>query len=82
MDRKLFPTFDTDTLYLGAPDVARIVARKGLPACIAGVAQRIDADFQRWNDFDKTARVASHSEHGVIELMPVADAARYACKYV
>jgi ornithine cyclodeaminase len=82
MDRKLFPTFDTDTLYLGAPDVARIVARKGLPACIAGVAQRIDADFRRWNDFDKTARVASHSEHGVIELMPVADAARYAFKYV
>lgn len=71
-----------DTLYLGAPDVAAIVARKGLPACIAGVADRIEADFLRWHDFDKTARVASHSVDGVIELMPVADADWYAFKYV
>ncbi|HVK33752.1 MAG TPA: ornithine cyclodeaminase [Burkholderiaceae bacterium] len=82
MHRKSWPVFDTDTLYLGAPDVARIVARKGLPQCIAGVAERIEADFRRWNEFDKTARVASHSEDGVIELMPVADATRYAFKYV
>lgn len=82
MPRRSPPPFDTDTLYLGAPDVARIVARKGLSACIAGVAERIEADFRRWHDFDKTARVASHSEDGVIELMPVADAARYAFKYV
>jgi ornithine cyclodeaminase len=76
-----FP-FDTETLYLGAADVARIVARKGLPQSIAGVAERIEADFRRWQDFDKTARVASHSADGVIELMPVADAERYAFKYV
>lgn len=82
MHRKLPVPFDTDTLYLGAPDVARIVARKGLTASIAGVAQRIEADFRRWHEFDKSARVASHSEDGVIELMPVADAARYAFKYV
>jgi ornithine cyclodeaminase len=75
-------TFDTDTLYLGAPDVARMVTRLGLSACIAGVAARIEADFLRWNEFDKTARVASHSDDGVIELMPVADSARYAFKYV
>ena len=74
--------FDTSTLYLGAPDVARIVARKGLPACISAVASRIEADFRRWPDFDKTARVASHSSDGVIELMPVADADWYAFKYV
>jgi ornithine cyclodeaminase len=74
--------FDTDTLYLGAPDVARIVATLGLPAMIAAVAERIETDFKRWGDFDKTARVASHSSDGVIELMPVADAVRYAFKYV
>jgi ornithine cyclodeaminase len=74
--------FDLDTLYLGAPDVARIVAHKGLPACIAGVAARIEADFRRWPEFDKTARVASHSADGVIELMPVADDQWYAFKYV
>jgi ornithine cyclodeaminase len=46
------------------------------------VAQRIEADFRRWPEFDKTARVASHSADGVIELMPVADATHYAFKYV
>ncbi len=75
-------SFDTDTLYLGAPDVARIVARKGLPACIAAVADRIHADFLRWSEFDKTPRVANHSQDGVIELMPISDASWYAFKYV
>ena len=74
--------FDTDTLYLGAPEVARLVAHLGLPACIAGVAERIEADFLRWNEFDKSPRVANHSDDGVIELMPVSDANWYAFKYV
>jgi ornithine cyclodeaminase len=73
---------EPSTLYLGAPDVARIVSRKGLSACLAGIAACIEQDFRRWSDFDKSARVASHSRHGVIELMPVADDALYAFKYV
>ncbi len=44
--------------------------------------QKIEAAYQRWDDFDKSPRHATHFEHGVIELMPVADATRYACKYV
>jgi ornithine cyclodeaminase len=70
------------TVYLGARDIARIVRRKGLGACIADVARRIERDFLRWNDFDKSSRVACHSEAGVIELMPIADARDYAFKYV
>lgn len=70
------------TLYVDAPDMARLVRRLGLPECIGRVAANIRADFLRWNDFDKTARVAAHSEGGVIELMPVADAGRFAFKYV
>ncbi|MFO1295972.1 MAG: ornithine cyclodeaminase [Rubrivivax sp.] len=70
------------TLYLGAEHVLELVRRKGLPACIAVIAERIEADFRRWHDFDKTARVASHSATGVIELMPVADASQFAFKYV
>ncbi len=81
MARNTTPT-DITTLYLGAPDVARIVARKGLPACIAGVADRIHADFLRWNEFDKSPRVANHSLDGVIELMPISDADWYSFKYV
>jgi ornithine cyclodeaminase len=70
------------TVFLGAADVQRLVRRLGVPACIAGVAAQIEADFRRWDDFDKSARVAAHSEVGVIELMPVADRSRFAFKYV
>jgi len=70
------------TVYLSARDLITLVQRMGLPACIAGVAARIEADYLRWTEFDKTARVASHSEVGVIELMPIADAAQFAFKYV
>lgn len=70
------------TLFLGAADLQRLVCRLGVPACIAGVAAQIEADFRRWGHFDKSARVAAHSAVGVIELMPVADARRFAFKYV
>ncbi|MEY4750090.1 MAG: hypothetical protein RIQ60_2304 [Pseudomonadota bacterium] len=72
----------TATLFLGASDLVQLVTRLGLPALIAAVAERIEREFLRWQDFDKSARVASHSAAGVIELMPVADAARYGFKYV
>lgn len=70
------------TTYLSADDVVRVVQRLGLPACIAGMARHIEADFRRWGEFDKSARVASHSASGVIELMPVADGEQFAFKYV
>ena len=72
----------TTTVYIGVPDMIRIVQRKGLSACIAGVAERIERDFLRWNHFDKSARVACHSDDGVIELMPIADTSEFAFKYV
>jgi ornithine cyclodeaminase len=72
----------THTLYLGVEHLIELVRRHGLSACLAGVAGRIEADFRRWTEFDKTARVASHSAHGVIELMPIADASQFAFKYV
>jgi len=74
----VYPT----TLYLSAPEMIRLVRRKGLSACIAGIAARIEREFLRWNDFDKSARVACHSDVGTIELMPIADAAQFAFKYV
>jgi ornithine cyclodeaminase len=69
-------------LYLSAPDAAQLVRRKGLKACIAGIAEHIREDFLRWHDFDKSARVANHSRDGVIELMPIADDTAYSFKYV
>lgn len=70
------------TLYLSAPDVIELVQRKGVEDCLLGIADYIQSDFLRWGAFDKSARVASHSRDGVIELMPIADDQTYAFKYV
>ncbi len=70
------------TTLLTTRDIATIVARRGLPQVLRRLVAAIEADFRRWPDFDKVARVASHSPQGVIELMPVADAEQYSFKYV
>ncbi len=70
------------TQFLSAQDVASIVTQLGVAVTLGQMADYIHADFLRWPDFDKSARVASHSAGGVIELMPIADAQTYAFKYV
>ena len=70
------------TTLLTTHDIARIVAAHGLPEVMRRMVAGIEADFRRWPEFDKVARVASHSRDGVIELMPAADARHYAFKYV
>lgn len=70
------------TLCIDVPTVTRLVQRLGLENFLAGMMSEIEADFRRWEHFDKCARVASHSDEGVIELMPVADDVHYAFKYV
>ncbi|NSX18081.1 ornithine cyclodeaminase [Cupriavidus taiwanensis] len=70
------------TLFLDAADVARLVAAIGPQAAIVDLAAQVRQAFARWSDFDKSARLASHSARGVIELMPVSDGSQYAFKYV
>ena len=70
------------TLLLTTHDLARIVTAHGLPKLFGRMVDYIEADFRRWQDFDKSARSAAHSEVGVIELMPIADATEYSFKYV
>lgn len=70
------------TTLLTTHDIARIVAAHGLPEVLRRMVAAIEADFRRWPEFDKTARVASHSANGVIELMPINDASQYSFKYV
>ena len=70
------------TTLLSTHDITHIVARHGLPDVLGRLVAEIESDFRRWPEFDKVARVASHSQDGVIELMPVADAAQYSFKYV
>jgi ornithine cyclodeaminase len=59
-----------------------LVQEVGVVRFLAELTGTLREDYLRWNEFDKSARVASHSPLGVIELMPVADAQRFAFKYV
>lgn len=70
------------TQFIDVPAVRRLVDRIGVAGFIQGMAAAMHDDFCRWEEFDKCPRIASHSEIGVIELMPAADAERYAFKYV
>ncbi|WP_256659416.1 ornithine cyclodeaminase, partial [Pseudomonas sp. KBW05] len=70
------------TRYIDVNDLSYLVSQKGLQTCISEMAEYIRADYLRWQDFEKCARLANHSPDGVIELMPVSDAALYAFKYV
>jgi len=70
------------TMLLTPRDVAHIVRRQGLAGALRRIAQAIETDFKRWPAFDKSARTASHSRDGVIELMPISDGVRYSFKYV
>ena len=74
--------FVNTTTYLSVATVVEIIRQKGLANCLAEMAAYIRSDFLRWNSFDKSARVASHSCDGVIELMPISDGTNYSFKYV
>lgn len=80
--RRRRPHWDMRALFIDLPDLASLVRRVGVAAFLEGLVGAIEEDFRRWTAFDKTARVASHSPQGVIELMPVAGAGLYAFKYV
>jgi ornithine cyclodeaminase len=70
------------TRFIDVPALSRLVQEVGVVRFLEELTETLRQDYLRWPEFDKTARVASHSPLGVIELMPVADAARYAFKYV
>lgn len=60
----------------------QLVHRIGIEPMLQALADRIEAEFRRWERFDKTPRIASHSTDGVIELMPTSDGHAYGFKYV
>jgi ornithine cyclodeaminase len=68
--------------YLGVSDIQRLVNRIGPATFIERLAGEIEADYARWEEFEKSARLASHSPVGVIELMPTSDSRLYSFKYV
>ncbi|NBR53567.1 MAG: ornithine cyclodeaminase [Rhodobacteraceae bacterium] len=68
--------------FVSVAHMMGLVHHIGLEAMLRDIADEIEADFRRWPLFDKTPRVASHSEVGVIELMPTSDGEMYGFKYV
>ncbi|MDQ2068134.1 ornithine cyclodeaminase [Xinfangfangia sp. CPCC 101601] len=70
------------TIFLGTDDVKALLRQHGIGEILEKMVDYLEEDFRRWSDFDKCARIASHSPDGVIELMPVADQSQYSFKYV
>jgi len=68
--------------FVSVDHMMQLIHHIGLEVMLAGLADYIEADFKRWELFDKTPRVASHSAEGVIELMPTSDGEVYGFKYV
>jgi ornithine cyclodeaminase len=68
--------------FIGIERVRELVSRRGIAACIDELATELEADYRRWDDFDKSPRHAVHSPVGVIELMPISDGRLYSFKYV
>jgi ornithine cyclodeaminase len=68
--------------FVGVQTIIDLVSAKGPERFLSGLVSYIEQDFRRWEAFEKSARLASHSRDGVIELMPTSDGELYAFKYV
>src|SRR4051812_45573437 len=68
--------------YIGDTDIFRIVDNLGVGVFMEQLAAVIESDYRQWSEFEKSARLASHSPLGVIELMPTSNGRFYSFKYV
>ena len=68
--------------FVSVDHMMQLIHHIGIEDALKGLADYIEADFRRWELFDKSPRVASHSPEGVIELMPTSDGEVYGFKYV
>ena len=68
--------------FVSVDHMMKLVHAIGIERMLSDIAAYIEQDFRRWEIFDKTPRIASHSLEGVIELMPTSDGKLYGFKYV
>ncbi|WP_243367801.1 ornithine cyclodeaminase [Microvirga solisilvae] len=68
--------------FVSVDHMMKLVLAIGVERFLLELSEYIESDFRRWELFDKTPRVASHSREGVIELMPTSDGEVYGFKYV
>src|SRR5690606_16641549 len=68
--------------FVSVDSMMKLVLAVGIERFLTELAGYVEEDFLRWEAFDKTPRVASHSHDGVMELMPPSDGTLYGFKYV
>ncbi|MFO1202721.1 MAG: ornithine cyclodeaminase [Tabrizicola sp.] len=68
--------------FVSVDRMMKLVLHLGIERVMRDLVTEIEADFRRWPLFDKTPRIASHSDVGVIELMPTSDGETYGFKYL
>ncbi len=68
--------------FVSVDNMMKLVMKIGIGEVITQLVAYIEEDFRRWELFDKTPRIGSHSADGVIELMPTSDGTLYGFKYV
>lgn len=68
--------------FVSVDHMMKLVLKIGIDTFLRELADVVEEDFLRWESFDKTPRIASHSTDGVIELMPTSDGTLYGFKYV
>ncbi len=78
----LLPSHLAMVPFVSVDNMMKLVHHIGLETVLCNIAAALENDYKRWELFDKTPRVASHSDVGVIELMPASDGTHYGFKYV
>ena len=76
------PSHQAYVPFVSVDHMMKLVLHLGIERVLVDLAAEIERDFLRWPLFDKTPRIASHSDVGVIELMPTSDGETYGFKYV
>lgn len=68
--------------FVSVQAMAKLINSLGVENVLLDLTNKLETDFARWTEFDKSPRYAAHSPEGVIELMPVSDGQMFSCKYV
>ncbi|WP_184154602.1 ornithine cyclodeaminase [Sphingobium lignivorans] len=68
--------------FVSVENMMRLVHHHGIEQVLRDLTDEIEADYRRWDLFEKAPRLASHSNDGVIELMPTSDGEVFSFKYV
>lgn len=68
--------------FVSVENMMRLVHHHGIEQVLRDLTDKIEADYRRWDLFEKAPRLASHSNDGVIELMPTSDGEVFSFKYV